>query len=90
VFGGPSLVSLRILFKLAAVFGGLFFGMIFFVVATTIEQISQTRVLIVYVRIAGLGITMLTILLASPVYHAAYAPFGTASSSSVVFLLPTW
>jgi hypothetical protein len=61
-----------------------------FVIATTIEQIPKTRAVIVYVSIAGLGITMLTIPLASPVYLATYPPFGTASSSFVVFLLPTW
>ena len=43
-----------------------------FVIATTIEQIPRTRAVIVYVSIAGLGITMLTILLASPVYHDTY------------------
>ena len=61
-----------------------------FVIATTIEQIPQTRADIDYLSIAGLGITMLTIPLASPVYLATYPPFGTASSSFVVFLLPTW
>ncbi len=85
VFDDPSLLSFRILFKLAVVVGGLFFGMIFFVIARTIEQIPQTRALIAYVSIAGLGITMLTILLASPVYHATYPPFGVSSSSFVVF-----
>lgn len=85
VFDDPSLLSFRILFKLAVVVGGLFFGMIFFVIARTIEQISQTRALRAYVSVAGLGITMLTILLASPVYHATYPPFGVSSSSFVVF-----
>jgi hypothetical protein len=85
VFDDPSLLSFRILFKLAVVAGGIFFGMIFFVIARTIEQIPQTRAVIAYVSVAGLGITMLTILLASPVYHATHPPFGTASSSFVVF-----
>jgi hypothetical protein len=40
------------------------------------EQICQTRAIIVYVSIAGLGITMLTFLLGSLVYHATYPPFG--------------
>jgi hypothetical protein len=64
-----------------------FFGMIFFVIATTIEQILQTRAVLVYVGIAGLGINLLAILFASPVYHATYTTFGTASSSFVVFAL---
>jgi MFS family permease len=85
VFDDPSLLSFRILFKLAVVAGGLFFGMIFFVIARTIEQIPRTRAVTTYVIVAGLGITMLTILLASPVYHATYPPFGVASSSFVVF-----
>jgi MFS family permease len=85
VFDDPSLLSFRILFKSAVVVGGLFFGMIFFVIARTIEQIPQTRAVIAYVGVAGLGITMLTILLASPVYHATYPPFGASSSSFVVF-----
>jgi hypothetical protein len=59
--------------------------MIFFVIARTIEQIPRTRAVIAYVSVAGLGITMLTILLASPVYHATYPPFGLSSSSFVVF-----
>jgi MFS family permease len=85
VFDDPSLLSFRILFKSAVVVGGLFFGMIFFVIARTVEQVPQTRAVIAYVSIAGLGITMLTILLASPVYHATYPPFGVSSSSFVVF-----
>jgi MFS family permease len=85
LFDDPSLLSFRILFKSAVIVGGLFFGMIFFVIARTIEQIRQTRTVIAYVIVAGLGITMLTILLASPVYHATYPPFGVASSSFVVF-----
>lgn len=84
VFDDPSLLSFRILFKSAVIAGGLFFGMIFFVIARIIEQIPQTRAVITYVIIAGFGITMLTILLASPVYHATYPPFGVASSSFVV------
>jgi MFS family permease len=85
VFDDPSLLSFRILFKSAVVVGGLFFGMIFFVIARTIEQIPRTISVIAYVSVAGLGITMLTILLASPVYHAIYPPFGVSSSSFVVF-----
>ncbi len=85
VFDDPSLLSFRILFKSAVVVGGLFFGMIFFVIARTVEQVPQTRAVIAYVSVAGLGITMLTILLASPVYHATYPPFGVSSSSFVVF-----
>lgn len=85
VFDDPSLIAFRTLFKTAVVAGALFFGVIFFILSRTIRKLSKTTTVASYVIMAGYGITMTTILLASPVYHATYPPFGIASSSFVAF-----
>ncbi|MGH9984272.1 MAG: hypothetical protein ACRD8W_09985 [Nitrososphaeraceae archaeon] len=83
IFDDPDLIYFRILFKSAVVAGGVLFGMVFLTVARSIRSISSssgnestTLEMSNYARIAGYGVAMLTILLASQVDHATYPPFG--------------
>jgi hypothetical protein len=85
VFDDPSLLHYRILFKAAVIAGGLFFGLIFFIIGGTIKKIPKTKNTAAYIVMAGYGIAMTTIILASPVYHATFPPFGIASSAFIAF-----
>jgi len=89
IFDDQTLLSFRILFKVAVIMSGVFFGIIFIFISNSLRKIKGKESAIKepissYARFCAYGIVILTCITVSQPYNLTYPPFGLLSTSYTV------
>jgi hypothetical protein len=85
-FYDPDLIIFRLFFKSTIIVGSIIFSIAFLSIgrATRHKNCSKNMVA-TYMTCSAFGVAMLTNLVATPVYHTTYPPFGLSASSYIAF-----
>jgi hypothetical protein len=86
IFDDQTLLSFRILFKVAVIMSGVFFGIIFIFISNSLskmngEESTAKEPISSYARFCAYGIVILTCITVSQPYNVTYPPFGLLSTS---------